>query len=98
MKTHVMEFKNLVPAFFLRVFRYFQKRTSNSTSSKCLLKPYYRRIFTGGKCIFFLANKTQALAEIMNISIWVVGTLNQVCCLNQLSTRGSHAEIKFSKK
>ena len=47
---------------------------------------------------FFLANKTQALAEIMNISLWVVGTLNQVCCLNQLSTRGSHAEIKFSKK
>ena len=40
----------------------------------------------------FCARETNALAKSMNMDILVVGTLNQ------LSKRGSFAQIKFSKK
>ena len=39
-----------------------------------------------------LTNRTQALMRSMNMSIWVISTLNQ------LFRRGSYTEIKFSKK
>ena len=38
------------------------------------------------------SNKTQVLTKSMNLSIWVVVTLNQ------LFIRGSYTEIKFSEK